>query len=499
MKINKISKIFISAALGMFLFSACTDLVLTEKDSIVLTEAGGGFVPGDPGALLVSAYRDLDFFINQDRVYSLYDHTSDEMIPPTRGVDWGDNGVLRTLHQHTWDATHAYVLETWNGLNQRAFKCNQILASNPSTVQAAEAKFLRAFYMYHVMDLFGQVPFRGVNEGVDVNPKVYTRSEAFDFILKDLEEALPLLPATGPLADNSGATQAAANALLARMYLNKAVYKSATPEGPYTFDAADMTKVVGYCDAVTGAGYSLETDYFTNFSTAATKEIIFTSIQGTPESRFRMTLHYDQNPGGWNGFTTLADFYNKFEPQDQRIGSYPTPDGSAFSGVGRGFLIGQQFKDDGDTLINGRNKKPLDYTANVPIAGATTFDGIRVIKYHPADFGKYILLRYADVYLMKAEAIMRGGTGNETALDLVSNLRSVRGASALSALDDATMLDERGRELYWEGIRRIDQIRFGTFDDTWSQKTVTEAFRVLFPVPQVALDSNPNLQQNRGY
>jgi hypothetical protein len=61
------------------------------------------------------------------------------------------------------------------------------------------------------------------------------------------------------------------------------------------------------------------------------------------------------------------------------------------------------------------------------------------------------------------------------------------------------MLDERGRELYWEGIRRIDQVRFGTFDDTWQDKNVTEAFRVLFPSPQQALDSNPNLKQNEGY
>ncbi|MEZ4918156.1 MAG: RagB/SusD family nutrient uptake outer membrane protein [Saprospiraceae bacterium] len=493
-------KVLSVSLFSIFLFSACTDLVPEENDSIVVSgDASGGGDLGDPADLLVSSYKDLDFFINQDRVYSLYDHTSDEMIPPTRGVDWGDNGVWRTLHQHTWDATHAYVLETWNGLNQRAFKCNQLLAANPSPAQAAEAKFLRAFFMYHVMDLFGQVPFREFDQGVDENPQVLSRSAAFDFIEKDLTEALPDLPNTGPAADNSGATQAAANALLARMYLNKAVYKSDRPEGPYTFSADDMNKVIAYCDAVTSAGYSLESDYFTNFGTDAATEIIFTSIQGTPESRFRMTLHYDQNPGGWNGFTTLADFYNKFEANDTRIGNYPTPDGTDFSGVGRGFLVGQQYKDDGDILINSRNGQPLEYTADVKLSGATTFEGIRVVKYHPENMGKYILLRYADVYLMKAEAIMRGGTASESALDMVNNLRTLRGASSLGSLDEATMLDERGRELYWEGIRRIDQVRFGTFDDTWSDKTVTEGFRVLFPIPQVALDSNPNLVQNAGY
>ena len=108
-------------------------------------------------------------------------------------------------------------------------------------------------------------------------------------------------------------------------------------------------------------------------------------------------------------------------------------------------------------------------------------------------------MRYADVLLMKAEAIMRGGTSGETALDVVNQLRAVRGASALNSIDEATMLDERGRELYWEGIRRTDQIRFGTYTNTWSEKTAQEPFRTLFPIPQQAIDSNPNLVQNPGY
>jgi starch-binding outer membrane protein, SusD/RagB family len=487
------------ALLGFLAISACTNLEPEIRDSQLREGAGGVFVPGDPGELLISSYKDLGTITDQAGIYSLYEHTSDEMIPPTRGTDWGDNGVWRTLHQHTWDATHAYVLGSWNGLNQRAFKCNQVLASNPNAQQAAEAKFLRAFYMYHVMDLFGQVPFRNVDEGVDVNPKVFTRSEAFDFITRDLEEALPNLPATGPVAANSGATKAAANMLLARMYLNKAVYKAANAAGPYTFDAADMNKVIAYCDAVTANGYSLESNYFTNFSSSANSEIIFTSAEGSPQNRWFMTLHYDNNPSGWNGFTTLADFYDKFEDGDQRKGAAATPNGSAFSGIGRGFLLGQQYKDNGDVIINSRNQLPLAFTRDVPIAGASSEKGIRVIKYHPSNAGQYILFRYADVYLMKAEAILRGGTSNVTALDMVNTLRTTRGATALGSLNEAALLDERGRELYWEGVRRIDQIRFGTWDDTWGSKTVTESFRVLYPIPQQALDSNPNLAQNEGY
>lgn len=495
----KTLKFSMFALLGFFAISACTDLEPEIRDSQLREGAGGVFVPGNPADALVTNYKDLGAITDQANIYSLYDHTSDEMIPPTRGTDWGDNGVWRTLHAHTWDATHSYVLASWNQLNERVYRCNQTLASNPNAQQTAEAKFLRAFFMWQVMDLFGQVPFRNVNEGVDVNPKVYTRSEAFDFITRDLEEALPNLPTSGPSATNSKATKAAANALLARLYLNKAVYKAAKAEGPYTFDAADMNKVISYCDAVTADGYSLESNYFTNFSTSAANEIIFTSAEGSPQNRWFMTLHYDQNPSGWNGFTTLADFYDKFEDGDQRKGIAATPNGSNFSGLGRGFLLGQQYKDNGDAIINSRNGLPLAFTRDVPLAGASSEKGIRVIKYHPSNAGQYILLRYADVYLMKAEAIMRGGSAGTTALDMVNALRTLRGATALGSLNEATMLDERGRELYWEGIRRVDQVRFGTWDDTWGSKTVTEAFRVLFPVPQQALDSNPNLKQNDGY
>jgi starch-binding outer membrane protein, SusD/RagB family len=496
---NKINKI-LSYSLAIFILNAaCTDLSTNEVDSRVEQSTGGGAGTIDPKEGLIAAYKDLGAYTDQANIYALYEHTSDELIPPTRGVDWSDNGVWRSLYTHTWDPTHSYVLGAWNQLNQRAFKASQILASSPTPAQAAEAKFLRAFHMFHVMDLFGQVPFRGVDEGVSVNPKVMTRSEAFDFIVKDLEEALPGLEDIGPGATNPKASKAAANALLARLYLNKAVYKSDVPEGPYTFVKADMDKVIQYCDAVAASGYALEDEYFKNFTKNAEQEIIFTTAEGSPQNRWFMTLHYNQEPSGWNGFTTLADFYGKFGETDERKGSPATADGSKFSGIGRGFLIGPQVKDDGSPLIDTRTQKQLSFTPDVPLSGAATDKGIRVIKYHPSDNGQYILLRYADVHLMKAEAIMRGGTSSVTALELVNELRDLRNATPLASVDEAAMLDERGRELYWEGLRRIDLIRFGKFNTTWSEKSNTEEFRVLFPIPQQALDSNPNLKPNPGY
>jgi hypothetical protein len=395
-------------------------------------------------------------------------------------------------------------LDSWNQLNQRAFKCNQILASTnpaPDAGQIAEAKFLRAFFMFHVMDFYGKVPFREVSEGVDVDPRVMTRSEAFDFIVADLEAALPNLPVKGPAAANGQASRAAANFLLARLYLNKGVYKAGNPEGPYTFDATDMNKVVAYVDAITADGYTFEADYFTNFTPDAKSELIFTSPAGSAQNRIFMTLHYNQNPSGWNGFTTLADFYGKFEAVDERRSAESPVGGigSNFHGLKRGFLVGPQVDDNEKAIIDNRTQLPLSFTPDVPLSGAATNKGIRVIKYHPGAQGNYIFFRYADAYLMKAEAIQRGGTGGISALDMVNNLRAVRGATALGAVTLDVLLDERGRELYWEGVRRTDQIRFGTFTGTWHEKTSTETFRVLYPIPQQAIDSNPNLKQNKGY
>jgi starch-binding outer membrane protein, SusD/RagB family len=496
MKNNNLKR-FLIAGIGVMSFTACTDLANTETDSIVRASSGGAtFTPGNPTELLTSAYKDLSTYTDQANIYALGQHTSAEMIPPTRGVDWGDNGVWRTLDQHTWDATHSGVINAWNQLNQRVFKANEIIASNPSATQKAEAQFLRAFHMFHVMDYYGQVPFREVTDGVDVNPKVLTRSEAFDFILKDLNEAVAGLPKGGPKGLQPTATKAAANFLIAKMYLNKAVYKSANPAGPYTFDKADMDKVIAAVDAITADGYSLSSDYFKNFTANAT-ETILNSEEGTSQNRWMMTLHYDQNPSGWNGFATLADFYDTFEDGDIRKGVKAKGDGKEFSGIGYGFLIGQQINDKGENITDSRSKKPLVFSRDVALAGTPTEKGIRVIKYHPATAGRYILMRYAEAYLMKAEAMLRSGNA-AGAVAMVNDLRAKRSAKAVTAVTEASMFDEIGRELYWEGGKRTTEVRFGKFT-TGTGTLIKEDYTVLFPIPSPAIVSNPNLKQNAGY
>lgn len=511
---------------AVILFAACTDLEVEERDSLVTEDESGTFSGVDPAGALSSAYTDLRGFATQSNLYALSEVTSDELLVPTRGTDWGDNGVWRTLHQHTWDASHEHILNTWNNLNSNVYKVNQIIApvSNANPQQLAEAKFLRAYNMYLLLDLFGQIPFREVDEGVDVDPRVLNASEAFNFIHKDLTEALPDLPEISPGIATIQASKAAGNFLMAKLMLNKHVFLGGEPS------AADMTTVVESVNAIKADGFGLQEGYFELFTPEVdTETILYTD--GDYSFMIWDALHYNQTVpdnqgGGWNGFSTTAEFYALFEGdpnnnepgsgQEERRGFVPTsgqeagPDDKDEDGdgledgshIGYGFLVGQQYGLSGNQLKD-RAGNPLAFTKEFPgLTGNNERTGIRVMKYHPSEgaFGNhYILFRYGDAHLMKAEAVARGGSSSETALELVNELREIRDATPLQSVNLDDILDERGRELFIEGWRRNDQIRFGTFTEPWPMKENTETFRVLFPIPETALSSNPNLEQNPGY
>ncbi len=500
--------------LSMLLVVSCTDLEIEESDSLIAsseTEFTGIEEPGPFVDNLFSA--DLKGIVeNQQDLYALNEVTTDELLVPTRGTDWGDNGIWRKLHEHTWDAQHPYVLNNWNNLNQLVFRASQVIddrTTNATTAQKADARFVRAYAMFWVMDMYGQAPFRTPGDGPNIDPMVMQRAEAFDFILDDVNTALADLPTRGPSDENLRPTKAAANFLLAKLYLNKHIYLgSGTPA------ASDMTKVVELVDAITADGYALESGYFDIFKSDVDTETIFFTISSVG-NRMWNGLHYNQNSpgnggGGWNGWSTLAEFYDLFEGdpntnvpgsgQEERRGFVPT-DGSNL-GIGFGFLIGQQYDANGNPLTD-RPGNPLVFEKQFPsLAGNNERTGIRTIKYHPenGEFeGHQIIFRYADAHLMKAEAILRGGTSGDTPLTLVNDLRTIRNATPLTALSEQDLIDERGRELYKEFWRRNDLIRFGKFADAWALKINTDDFRVLFPIPATALLTNPNLTQNTGY
>ncbi len=490
-------------------FFACTDLEEERLDNIS-QETAAEILTADK--LLTGTYESLRApLMDQNRLFCLQEHTSDECIGPTRGGDWDDNGVWRVLHDHTWNAEHEYIAETFSQLLATSYAATNMLQFDPSPQQAAEARFLRAFAEYCVLDGWGQVPFRLPGGSLLDDAEVRDARAAIDYIIAEIDAIMNDLPEGDP-SSAFVANKDAARVLKMKTLLNKGTYLNRSAPSNET---ADMQEVVSLADEIINSQkYSLTTDYYSNFSpdnNTASSENIFTSLNqggvssGLVRSRWFMTLHYNQTPSSWNGFTTLADFYNSFEDSDIRKGA-DYPGMTDVSGIRAGLLEGQQFDAEGNPLED-RTGNPLAFTPEVDIRESgpnLEVTGVRVIKY-PIDYingdnadNDLVIYRFADVWLMKAEAMMRMGMNGE-ALDMVNVLRSARGASELSDLDEAAMLAERGRELYWEGHRRTDLIRFGAYLDAWDDKPASGDERLLFPVPTRSLAANPNLMQNPGY
>lgn len=514
---NKIFSFLLIFSITFLALSSCANLDEEIKDGFTTIEAGDA----DPAQLLQGAYDGLRNLQSQDNMLTVTTHSSDEMAGPTRGRDWDDAGIWRVLHRHSWTTAHIFINSVWRTLNTNSFNAATVLCAGATGQVKAEATFLRALNDFYILDIFGKVPRRACGENL-VNPPsgLLTRTQLADVLIGELEAEVENLPTDGPA---SQATKNAAYALLAKIYLNKAVYAATAAdgmpqEGPYNFDAADMDKVIQYTDNIINSGkYSVDDNYFDNFipeNGEQSSELIFVSentsgaASGNVRAYWFMTAHYNQNPSGWNGFVALTDLYNLFEEGDSRAKSELPYFAENGSGGHAGFLVGQQYDVDGNPLKD-RVGNDLAFTPefNLTQTGPQLeITGIRCWKYTPdfstpgdASDNDYVIFRFADVWLMKAEAMMRKGD-NMTALDMVNTLRGIRGASQLGSLDEQTLLDERARELYWEGWRRNDQIRFNSFLGTWQEKpNPSPAHRLLFSIPAEAISTNPNLEQNPGY
>ena len=501
--------------ISVIIFTAgCTKLDNQLNGS--LSDIGGSSAGGPAvvAPLLKATYVAFrNPYQDQARLWCLQEHTSDEACGPTRGGDWDDNGIWRVLHQHKWDADHAFIRDTYSDLGKIIFNATDIMRLSPSTQQKAEATFLRAFATLSMLDGWDQCPYREPGGNTLENPKVRKGTEALDWIISEITAAIPGLPTGAANIANKNA----ARVLLMKCYLNKAVYLNRTTP---VFAAADMNQVISLADQIISSGsYSLSSNYFVNFAPtndAISPEDIFTflniggSESGNVRSRWFCTLHYNQNPSGWNGFTTLSDFYSKFEAVDKRRGGNAYP--GMTNGILPGFLVGQQFTGAG-VALNDRKGNPLVFTPTVSLketGNNLEVTGIRVVKY-PIDYvsgdnsnNDYVLYRYSDVLLMKAEALLRGGTPTAvapiTAVAAVNMVRSRVSATPLATISLDQLSDERGREFYWEGMRRTDMIRFGKFLGPRVLKSGTSDSKyLLFPIPNEQLAVNPNLVQNPGY
>lgn len=463
-------------------------------------------------------------------IYDLNTFTSDEAILPTRGGDWDDGGLWRDLYQHKWTVDNAMFINTWEYLyrvigkaNDSLDKLTPILEADPDnkelSANVAEIRAFRAMYYYYTMDLFGNIPLVLKRNQKVEEVEQSTRSQVFDFVVKELQAAIPHLSADN--SSNPGLyygriTQPVAYFLLAKLALNSEVYaddnwEDGSNDGKYTFtiEGKEMNAwqaVVYYADKITELGYQLEPNYATNFAVnnEVSKENIFVIPMDPATYSARMmymvrSRHYEHGmayaQGGWNGASLTPEALMVFRKgkEDPRLELC--------------FYTGKVTGPDGNFIKNG--DVDLEYAIdNVALnVSGTPFEktaGARWKKYEiditaegdgQLVHNDYVLFRYADVLLMKAEALVRDGKSGDEPFNQV---RARVGASSRPATLD-NILDERLMELNWEGHRRQDLIRFGKYNIAIADREASPATRTVFPIPAKAMNTNQKLNQNPGY
>ncbi|MGV3642051.1 MAG: RagB/SusD family nutrient uptake outer membrane protein [Adhaeribacter sp.] len=508
-KINSYKRFAAAAAAASLLLTvpACTDL-----DTDIFSNADASIFPANESELLSvvgATYGELRGF--HDPVLPLIEATSDEMVVPTRGPDWYDNASWQLMAKHEWTpVSPGQINGSWEWGYRIIAKANSnLVALEESPLQiagkegvVAELRMLRAFAHYWLMDLFGNVPILTEDSPAGNIPQS-TRAEVFAFVEKEIKESLPALRNEKGAATYSRFTQGAANFLLAKLYLNAEVYTGT----PRWADALAAT------DAIINspAGYGLNPNFLSNFavnngSNSATyaENILAIPYDKTLAGGMNMqmrTLHYSlgavyglsTNP--WNGFATRSEFYSTFADNDQRKAMW---------------LAGPQRDNAGNIIrftdaVDNINKE-LIFTPEISsLEKALANEGVRSVKYEVQrnnnstdQDNDFAMFRFADVLLMKAEALLRSGQAEAGRL-LVNQVRVRAGVADYPTLTLDNLLEERGRELAWEGWRRNDLIRFGKWESAWQFKTNSQPFRRLFPIPAQQLSSNPALKQNPGY
>jgi len=434
---------------------------------------------------------------------------------------WLEGDKIGPLTYLTWDASDPWVSDMYYRLYYTIAVCNEFLRNaaddkiagftegeqNDIRVYRAEARFLRALTYYHAMDLFHRIPFVNENDPVGAYiPPRYTSTQIFEFIESELIDAEQTLLDKAS-CEYGRASKAAAWALLAKMYLNAEVYEA----------GAHYTECITYCKNVIDAGYSLEPEYAKLFNAdnhLRTNEIIYPLVIDDEHimswgattylicgevSSTKDDAGYDPADygvvSGWGMFRVRGQFPDLFTEGDQR---------AMF------FTEGQtQYIDDCTDQTNGYLvTKWSNLTDAGEAASNTSNDGV------DTDFPMF---RLADVYLMLAEAVIRGGSGAsaEEALGYVNQIRQrafgdaweTSGKITISDLTADFILDERGRELYWECARRTDLIRYGKFTGDsyiWQWKggikdgTGVDSKYNIYPIPASELTANPNLK-NENY
>jgi hypothetical protein len=536
---NRFKYIFFPV-LFIMLLTSCNDVnvkVTTQltpdvfpKDSVQFVEEAG---------TVYSALRgnySLDYFFMQTL-------STDEAILPARGGNWYDNQNYLMLHYHSWTKDHPWTQSCWNWLALVIGYDNQILSILESNMPSgnfrnrtlAELKTVRALAYFMMMDLYGNVPI--VTTYGDFTPTANSdRTTVFNFIESEIKAALPYLSTTTGTLTYGRPTQYMAYALLAKMYLNAEYYTG----------TARYNDCITACDNVINSGqYAIEP--------ASSYLAMFYPTNGPQMKEFIFAIPY--NPSfvalsGTNGMmyharydvprSEKAKFSLPFTPSsaENTLPSFYAYFNDLNDVRNKQWLTGLQYMNDGVTPVmvtttnlgynqfytgsnpNGSYTYQVNLTPNVILRqDSATFDcgndeiswnmGYRNIKFYPDatsisrnQNNDVPVFRYSDILLMKAEAILRGGTPTlgQTALSLVNTLRANRTTSAPwtnCTLD--SIYNERCREFVMETWHRNDMIRFGKYEGKWGFKTNADTYRRIFPIPTAALVVNPKLTQNPGY
>lgn len=582
------SKIYKLTCASLFVtLMGCTDLHEKVIDEVL------GSNNSNPENAIAAAYGQLGdgTFVDHGNVFALQEYSTDEALLPTRGSDWGDGGVWRAIHEFTWGPDNSVVTNTWNALNSGITKSLTAISTisikpdfTNKSLFLAEAKGLLAFYTYHTLDLYGQAPYR--DPAVPNAPLQVRKAEtAIDELIKEVESLIPNLADLKQQNTHTGRfTKQAAYALLADMYLNRAVFKNryaATfnfKEAAVDGNGTDMDKVIFYTSKlITSGQFQLETNFFRNFDidNSGRPELIFVVTQALNTLRNSdndfayMPMERNQKPSpvnrGTNAVCTTPEFYatwdnNHDDPRFHRHyqysdGTWFMNDGSDVSVPGtsftlsnrtlpwfhfnRGMQVGQQYgpkllpSGDFERTADNRIKViklfcekntslPMDFTpaldfsnpAQAVFTQAEINRGVRPFKFEfdpEKDNGSsnvdIPLYRLGGIYCMRAEAYFRNGNVN-LALDDINKLRTTRTREALynnapgrpiASLDEKTLYNETGYEMYWEMYRRKAAIRFGRFDAAGTAKPQSQPYRRIYPIPQSTMDASKVFTQNPNY
>jgi hypothetical protein len=432
-------------------------------------------------------------------------------------IAWGDAG-LPELHYMKWSSNNPFIRGLYNRVFYQITSCNEfireasdaklssrgitgsVLAETKTLRQ--EARFLRALSYWHALDLFGgNVPFITENDAIGSTlPKQTNAKDLFAYIESEAK-AIDADLVEARKNEYARADKAAAWMLLAKLYLNAEVYGA----GNRYADAAI------YAKKVIDAGYTLEAKYDNLFKSdnQNSKEIIFPiafdGVRTKTWGGMTFLVHAGVGgsmaatdwgiDGGWGGLRTTKSFVNRFtDPSgktDKRAMFYTNGQSLDIEEITKfsdGYAIGK-FKNISSTGVKGS-----DLT-------------------HPDT--DYPMFRLADAYLIYAEAAQRNATGVDKALatQYINALRTRAYGSTANNITVADLtadfiLDERARELFWEGTRRTDLIRYNKFTSStylWAWKggvkdgaSVADNLKI-YPIPSTDLTANPNLKQNVGY